>query len=306
LIATSAVEKAILRGPVLVRVRRPINTVPTAGGTQAKPDKNVAVESRTYDVADLMIQPDGFFTFAKDAPAESTRAQVMTKLKEVIEAIEPDTWKDHGGAFGTIQDFDNVFLITQTTGVHAQIDRVLAELRQAHSVQISVESRIMFVDEALYASLGFTSHTGGGMDSRVIDDTELRSLLKQTQDDAKTVSISSPRLTLFNGQAGYIRVGQRMTKQTPGIIRLDFEAAASVDHRSVILQLEPSLSQPGMNEQKASGKFTLPDKGTVLVGGFTVQPDGSTDKSDQRRMIVLVRPKIMVEKVLYGPAATSP
>jgi hypothetical protein len=274
------------------------------------------MEVRTYDVRDLMILPDDSLLFSKDgAPAtkplslQEQRVQIIEKLKQIIQnTVEPDSWTNNGGSLGTIQEFEGVLLVKQTPKAHAQIERVLAELRQAHSVEIAIESRIMFVDEPLYASLGFTHHADDGTDSELFNDTELSSILKQTQQDAKTVAVSTPRLTLFDGQAGFISVGEG-AKQAVGI-RLNIKAAASADRHSVILSLEPTLSQTGMAEQKVSKNVLMPDGGTLLLGGFTMNPNGGTDKSSQRRMILLVRPKIIIdknlEKMVFGPPQALP
>ena len=241
----------------------------------------------------------------KNPSPDATRAEVVESIKKAITStVAPATWKDNGGTVGSIMEDQGQLIVTQTKKNQAQVESVLDQLRRGADLQIGIETRMMFVDEALYASLGFTPHADGGTDSTLLPgDTELRSLLQQTHADAKTIAISSPRLTLFNGQMGFIKIGQEVAKQTPGI-RLNLKAAASADRRSVILHLGSSLTQPGMDEQRASTNVTVPTGCTLVMGGLIVKSDDDTDKSSCRRMIILVRPKIInekdVEKALYG------
>src|SRR5713101_8184451 len=107
----------------------------------AKTDKMVRV---TYPVADLIVPIPGYPCSDKKVTLEATLIQVLTNT------IVRDSWNQAGGA-GTIEYFPPgmAIVVNQRQDVHAEIARLLAELRRAQDVQVSIDMRAVHVSPSM-------------------------------------------------------------------------------------------------------------------------------------------------------------
>ncbi len=104
-------------------------------------------------------------TLHKPRPT-TDREQQLTDIKKKIEnTVEFSTWKDNDpNGYGQIDDFNNQLIITQTSEVHEKIANLLAQLREAQAVQVSIEARFLTVsrhfieDVGVNLSLTFDQH----------------------------------------------------------------------------------------------------------------------------------------------------
>ncbi|MGD0464905.1 MAG: hypothetical protein ABSB74_20665 [Tepidisphaeraceae bacterium] len=146
---------------------------------------NKAVVTRVYDITDLLINPNfdpriqnlsggtaqvtgtgggggGQTLQASQQTTTVTRAQQLLDIRRKIEnTVEFSTWKDNDpNGYGQIDDFNNQLIITQTSDVHNKIRDLLAQLREAQAVQVSIETRFLtvsrhFIDD-VGVNVGFT------------------------------------------------------------------------------------------------------------------------------------------------------
>jgi general secretion pathway protein D len=224
----------------------------------------------------------------------------------------------------------------------------------------------------------------------IIDNWTLNLLLTATQADKRTVSVAAPRVTIFNGQTGFIAVTNQLnfvsnfnqtvaaggtvgnaataTSLTIGTlttgVTLQVEATVSSDHRYVVMNVDPQLSTldgidtistgttgssstTGSNSSSAVGgafvqlprisntevntMVSVPDEGTLLIGGQKLVGESEIEigvpvlskipglnrfftnrafVKDERTLLVLVRPKIIIHKEiendLFGPGYDRP
>jgi general secretion pathway protein D len=133
----------------------------------------------------------------------------------------------------------------------------------------------------------------------IIDNFTLNLIIQATQADKRTVTVTAPRVTLFNGQRGYIAVTQQqnfvsnfnqtvapgsgiggssatgtnlqVSTLTTGVV-LYVEATVSADRRYVVMKLRPQLSTlDGLDTFSAGGSLLNPNTGQTVVGGGFVQ-----------------------------------
>jgi general secretion pathway protein D len=147
---------------------------------------NKAVVTRVYDITDLLINPNfdpriqnltggaaqitgngggggGQTLQATQTTTTTTRAQQLMDIRRKIEnTVEFSTWKDNDpNGYGQIDDFNQQLIITQTSDVHSKVANLLAQLREAQAVQVSIETRFLtvsrhFIDDVgVNMSLGF-------------------------------------------------------------------------------------------------------------------------------------------------------
>ncbi len=350
-----------------------------------KDDLNSTVPPRiaTYDIRDLLIQPDNvppppldaqaalqqaspgggagggnIFTTATTANVtpQAARDDIVKKITDAITStVAPDTWRVSGGSIGSIQEISGQLLINQTVDNHVAIENLLEKIRETHAVEIAIEARIMFVNNnffeqfgvdwslnipagSLGGNIGAVTATSGGLGQAdrlnsggtlanvlsgssalnvagsILDNFQLNLVLQATQADQRTINVSSPRLTLFNGQQGFIQVtrtngfisnfNQQTTGGTIGVaptvsttvttsvlrtgVGLAVQAAVSADRRYVIMQVTPELltndgfTQVGTlgsssNNSTLTGIFLqLPNVEVTTVHTTVSVPDGGT------------------------------
>jgi type II secretory pathway component GspD/PulD (secretin) len=140
---------------------------------------NKAVKTQVYDITDLLINPNfdptiqsigggsaqvtgggggsGSSTLQQGTQSNTTdREQQLTDIKKKIEnTVEFSSWKDNDpNGYGQIDDFNNQLIITQTSEVHEKIANLLAQLREAQAVQVSIEARFLTVSRHFLESVG--------------------------------------------------------------------------------------------------------------------------------------------------------
>src|ERR1700744_6232244 len=86
---------------------------------------------------------------------QQAEMDIVNQIKTAIKTVDPTSWVDNGGSVGDIQYFSGMLLVRQTPQNHYLIDHdILQKLREAHAVQISIESRIMFVTNEFFEQFG--------------------------------------------------------------------------------------------------------------------------------------------------------
>ena len=89
--------------------------------TQTELDNSADV--RIYDVSDLLTSNDG-------KPRQQRSDELVKTIKDFI---DHDTWKDNGGAVGTINEADGKLTVTQKPAGHRHIAALLQTMRNARA-----------------------------------------------------------------------------------------------------------------------------------------------------------------------------
>src|SRR5208282_3905784 len=86
---------------------------------------------------------------------QERETQLQDIKKKIENTVEFSSWKDNDpNGYGQIDDFNNQLIITQTSEVHAKIANLLAQLREAQSVQVSIEARFLTVSRHFLDEVG--------------------------------------------------------------------------------------------------------------------------------------------------------
>ncbi|MHC4294830.1 MAG: type II secretion system protein GspD, partial [Planctomycetota bacterium] len=129
--------------------------------------------TRVYDIRDLILRvPDftgpsidiaqageesGGAVFAEeDSEAEELeKAAIIENIIALIqETIEPSSWRLNGGLVGSISELHGQLVVTQTSENHQQLLKLIAQLREARALQISIEARFISVNTGFLNSIG--------------------------------------------------------------------------------------------------------------------------------------------------------
>jgi len=190
--------------------------------------------------------------------------KIAADLINLLEdCVAPDTWKNRGGSLATIDEANGQLVVYQTRTNQDLVGRILAQLREGRSIQISVEARFLKGDAVTKKVAEWIgSHDPKAPEMTYLDETQTADLLQLAKSDQASSTISAPRLTLFNGQRAYVTVSTSrayVASLTPVIadgakgfdpeirtiesgIILDCQATAAANRKSVTLTLRPQVA----------------------------------------------------------------
>jgi beta-lactamase regulating signal transducer with metallopeptidase domain len=328
---------------------------PTSSTEKQRADDGPADEviTRVYDVRDLVVAIPDFNSEVdfpsvprgpstqKTKPAEHatttpSRAELAAMIIDLIRGtIDPDSWSVHGP--GLIRELSGQLIITQRRSNQEQILAILKQLRQSRAIQMMVETRFVVLDRELLKTLpaSLRDHVAGAFEQSksaavYLDDQEVQQLLAAMQRNPRSQILTSPRLTLFNGQRAYVLVSTQtayvadltvvrnkkdnsvsydpvIDTVDSGVI-VDVQGTVSSDRRYVTLTLRPRLmvlqriervpfdnvpddqrsvepkptvQRPVVSVRQLKTTVSVPDGGTLLLGGQALAPEGLNPKEQK-------------------------
>ncbi|MGC9259429.1 MAG: hypothetical protein ACP5I8_05020 [Phycisphaerae bacterium] len=96
-------------------------------------------------------------------PAGKTRAQMVTEITQLIEnTVARSSWIDNGGTVGSVREINGQLVITQTPGALEKIAGLLRQLRETRSIEISIDTRFLYVTTGFLNDFGFSWSLGFG------------------------------------------------------------------------------------------------------------------------------------------------
>jgi beta-lactamase regulating signal transducer with metallopeptidase domain/type II secretory pathway component GspD/PulD (secretin) len=251
--------------------------------------KNVV--TRVYDIRDLIIDPgddplNDFVGAETSKPgatsrpatqAQSPREQAVKLITQLLQdTIAPDSWKDKGGAAGSVRELSGQLIITQNPENQSAIELLLRQLRENRGAQVTVESRFLSLDpqklkdlspplrQRLIAASGGSGAAAGEAAQEFLSPQETDELLRAAQNAPDTTQLFAPRLTLFNGQRAYVMLATSLPyvasfaaikaidgkpayepqmKDVQIGLLFDVQATITQDHRAATVLLRPTLSR---------------------------------------------------------------
>lgn len=243
------------------------------------------------DVAAPKIRPPA--TQPADAQSASkydgkkvpSRNEIVESIVKLIEdTVATDSWKSNGGSVGALRELQGQLIVTQTPENHREIVILLEQLRESRGIQVNVEARFISCDEQVVKTLmtewrkkaratnrllkatGPATQPADGdssSDTIYLDDAQVQQFLHDAENTAGATIVAAPRITLFNGQRAYVRVGTSRaytrdyttvrtangdTRYDPVVataeagLLMDVQATASADRHDVTLTLRPRIS----------------------------------------------------------------
>lgn len=311
--------------------------------SQEELEKNVAVQ--VYDIRDLIVAPPDFRFDGGGVKADPQDKDQVEKLAQKIitllkETIAPHTWKS--GVAG-IRYLSGQLIISATPQRHEEVQKLLGMLRESRALRVSIEARFMTVptgdlDEK---GLGFDLPAADAKDGApvMLDDHQVNKLIRWSQANVNSTVLTAPRLTLFNGQAGSIVVGQDQTivagwgekgadgKRKPvndkvmtNGISLKVQATASADRKHITMTCQAraveleKINEVPWAKAEPDEKLTVqkPQLKVQEVGTIWSVPDGATlltvlkmkgegaDKAGPR-ILLMLKPKLIIQREVQEP-----
>jgi len=84
-----------------------------------------------------------------------TRQELVDSITKLItETVAPDSWRDSGGSVGSLRELQGQLIVTQTPENQRALVSLLEQLRETHSIQVTVETRFLTVQRNFLQDIG--------------------------------------------------------------------------------------------------------------------------------------------------------
>lgn len=241
---------------ILSGVPAPLATPPIMPSAPAKPGVAYCLsiaapakpKTRVFEVADLILAPVPIPGATADKTA---RSHALVKL--IIEMVKPDSWERHGGA-GKIEFIaaSDSICATNSPKVLAEVAELIEALRRLQDQQVTVEMRLITVPAGFGAKAGWLSAVAK---EKFCTPDELKTALEAVAADKRVNVITSPKMTMVDGQMGYFRVGEVRGAVVPGgkTVLKSSDAIEVVGYQTlesgIQLECTPTISADGKSIQ---------------------------------------------------------
>ena len=88
----------------------------------------------------------------RQGPARQELVDAIIKLIE--DTVSSDSWKDNGGNVGSIRELGGQLIVTQTPENQRSLVRLLEQLRETRAIQVTIETRFLFVQRNFLEDIG--------------------------------------------------------------------------------------------------------------------------------------------------------
>jgi len=89
---------------------------------------------------------------AEKGQSRQELVDAITKL--ITETVAPDSWRDSGGSVGALRELQGQLIVTQTPENQRALVSLLEQLRETHSIQVTVETRFLTVERNFLEDIG--------------------------------------------------------------------------------------------------------------------------------------------------------
>jgi hypothetical protein len=279
---------------------------------QQSANEDRSIVTKAYAVADLVVPiPDG--------PGSRTKVNTSDWLKLVdrITQVEPALWATNGGP-STIQaiEADYALVIRAPERVHQSISDLLRDLRHKLDVQITVAINFMKVtDNEILEKVGIEFDPDPKTRMIRINEQQSKQLIAAIQ-SGKGESTFAPKITMFNGQIGYVGSEAPLAANVPipkGSYQIHVRGSVNEDRRRI--RLNVALNPESLINDLIKNSYLIEDGAYLLLdmtegsGTDAKSANGSTGREIPKkrlvRSLVLVQPRIIVqeeEEQLLAPA----
>ncbi|MBL8888084.1 MAG: hypothetical protein JNK16_15615 [Phycisphaerales bacterium] len=91
----------------------------------------------------------------QQGPQRTQEERTDELVRILTEQVDPDNWRENGGAVGFVSRFKGNLLITNTPKNHRAIGSLLRRLREIRAMQVNSESRFLLVAQDFFEQIGF-------------------------------------------------------------------------------------------------------------------------------------------------------
>jgi beta-lactamase regulating signal transducer with metallopeptidase domain len=258
----------------------------------------------------------------KEAAAERTRSEQIDALTRLIqETIDPDAWKK----VARLRELQGQLIVTAPPRLHEDLVRLLEQLRETRGLQVSVEARFLAVDDEVLAALppDLRRTVEGELRAAkdpvrvgaaevkppdkspmppakdaskvvVLDPEQVDLLLKAVQGSAHSTILTAPRITLFNGQGGYVVTGTSRAYAADYVVIKENDGQTRYEPQIATVQSGVTFwSRATVSSDRKYATLSLRPRLTQLAGMDEV----AWDRSPPDQKLTVMRPNLLASEV---------
>lgn len=247
------------------------------------------VERRVYDVSDLLLSLP-----PQLPPDETARADEIffESLRQAIQAVEADTWRDNGGLSGEIRQVGNTLVIQQTRPVHRQVAALIDSLRQARSGNVRLDAHILIMsDEELPAEM----RASAAKPPILLDAAQVQSVMDIARRPGRERLVASVQTLIANGRRAVLfddaKVPEGGAAKTRYRCHLEIGAAIAKDESSISVVAWPELTDIATPANRTAAPRRVVQTAVEIPTGKTLLLRGIV-RPGEPTMIVLINPTI--------------
>ncbi|MCY2955128.1 MAG: hypothetical protein NTU53_24640 [Planctomycetota bacterium] len=185
-----------------------------------------------------------------NSPRNGQKTQeLLEDIAAIIKSkIDPESWTDNGGKFGSLSYLQGQLIVTQTPENQRKLVSLLDKLRETRAIQVSIETRFLSVERNFMEDIGvdidfffnindpthfspiavtqnnsaFTQSPATAAPNTIgiqqapaiqiqgsyLDDFQANFLIRATQASRRSAITNAPRVTVFNGQQAFVIVAE--------------------------------------------------------------------------------------------------
>lgn len=211
-----------------------------------------------------------------DKPAApDMRTDLMTLIRE---AVDPESWRENGGAYGSIRIVRDAMIVTQTSENHQAVGNILSQLGETQQRAVRVRATWVTIgpDTESFIHRDAEKKEGRPQDkSAVFPAVDLQGLAKASLDSVRY----DGEIVCLNGQTVHIEAGTGksvVTALSPvvGQSSVGYDARVQYVRSGATLQVTPTIDPSGdvVLDLRSSVVELDPSTGTAMIDLAKVTP----------------------------------
>jgi type II secretory pathway component GspD/PulD (secretin) len=326
--------KLLLRLAVVMSLT--VTVAVESSGAEAPPaDEAYQTVTRVYDIRDLtlllhdyplggaLVRPTAIGQQSTDTPAEPPKAgahgqprtyqeAVNSVIKLIEQVVATESWKDTGGALGSMYELNGQLIVTQTPTNLKSVEALLSQLRSTRGAMVRIRADWVLLKPGQVGDL----LKNGPEDKSALPEIN-RTALDKGADHAAHYAAN---LTCFNGQTVHVASGRAISTVTTrdpvvGTGVVAYDAKSEIVQYGVSLQVMPVIAGDGASATLDLLSESSEAQDAPRSGPATQPADANENGLDRLNAIVqhfhttvqvpLNKP-VLVEGMTAEPTVTQP
>ena len=203
----------------------------------------------------------------QQGPQRTVEERTDELVRILTEQVDPDNWRENGGAVGFVSRFKGNLLITNTPKNHRAIGALLRRLREIRAMQVNSESRFLLVAQDFFEQIGFDidvylNNDNVNLNARTGSVQQSQGLFVDGSGTPNSINPTLRASDFFNGQTG-LPVRSFTSSPTPNITTLNSDGTFTLANTPVLTSV---------NATTGFGPVGMTSNSLGIVNALTTAP----------------------------------
>lgn len=203
----------------------------------------------------------------QQGPQRTVEERTDELVRILTEQVDPDNWRENGGAVGFVSRFKGNLLITNTPKNHRAIGALLRRLREIRAMQVNSESRFLLVAQDFFEQIGFDidvylNNDNVNLNARTGSVQQSQGLFVDGSGTPNSINPTLRASDFFNAQTG-LPVRTFNSAPTPNITTLNSDGTFTLANTPVLTSV---------NATTGFGPVGMTSNSLGIVNALTTAP----------------------------------